>query len=73
MSYATSFIEVRIAKGDHQCTQCGEVIGQGFEYKREAIPPWAYQDYDDEGRLVNYSIGEWIVIKRCYWCMGAAK
>lgn len=60
MAWASAFIEVRTASCEHQCI-CGEVIGRGDQYKREAIPPWA-----------GYTDGTWLVIRKCYYCMGAA-
>lgn len=67
---ATSFVEIReAAHASHRCV-CGQAIGHGDQYKREAIPPWAFRYRDREGNLVDEGEGTWLVIKRCYYCMG---
>ena len=67
---ATAFIEIReAAHCDHVCV-CGTPIGLGDNYKREAVPPWAFKYRDQEGNLVDEGEGLWIVIKICYNCMG---
>lgn len=68
---ATCFIESRTAATDHLCTQCGGEIGRGDTYKREAVPPWAMHGRDEEGHWVDYGDGTWLVIRRCYYCIGA--
>jgi hypothetical protein len=65
-----AFIEIREAShGDHICV-CGTSIGRGDQYKREALPPWSFRYYNNEGDLIDTGDGLWIVIKRCYNCMG---
>lgn len=69
---ATSFVEVReAAHSNHVCVS-GCSIGWGDHYKREAIPPWAFKYKDEEGQTVDEGDGIWIVIKRCWDCIGGA-
>lgn len=68
MAWAWSFATEPTAAAVHACTQCGGPIGRGDNYKREAIPPWGYEDLGEDGAPVRYSIGEWLIIKRCYEC-----
>jgi len=66
----TDFTEIRqAAHGGHICV-CGTGIGRGDQYKREATPPWAFKYRDEEGNMVDVGEGLWIVLKRCYDCMG---
>lgn len=67
---APSFVEDRVAKHEHTCTQCSECIGSGDTYIREAIPPWAFRYRDEFGMLVDVGEDLWIVIKKCYNCIG---
>jgi len=67
---ATSFVEDRIAHRQHACSQCSESIGLGDIYKREAIPPWVFRYRDNEGHWVDVGEGIWIIVKRCYYCIG---
>lgn len=64
------FVEVREAAHSNHVCVCGNNIGHGDQYKREAIPPWAFHARDEEGTLIDYGEGVWIVMKRCYNCMG---
>ena len=74
-AWATSFIDDRCAGSEHQCTKCNAVIGLGDHYRREAIPPWGYEDQAEEGVVIRYSVGHWSVFKLCHdckWMAGAA-
>ena len=65
-----AFVEIReAAHQDHICVS-GHSIGRGDQYKREAIPPWAFRYRDEEGSLVDEGEGFWIIIKRCWECIG---
>lgn len=52
----STYAEVRVARRTHQCS-CGQLIGRGDEYLRDAVPPWALGDFGE---------GRWIVTKLCY-------
>lgn len=71
MSWATSFVTEPTAELEHRCTRCQGPIGAGDHYLREAVPPWAYEDWDPESQeVVRYSVGYWIVVKACHDCRG---
>lgn len=66
---SSAFIEIRIASSSGHICVCGKTIAKGDEYKREAIPPWAFKYRNKEGCLINTGDGFWIVLNRCYNCM----
>jgi hypothetical protein len=67
---AAAFIEIRKASHSGHICVCGNAIGRGDQYKREAVPPWAFRYRDREGNIVDDGDGFWIVLNRCYNCMG---
>lgn len=66
----TAFVEVREAAHPNHICICGNSIGLGDQYKREAVPPWAFRYRDENGQLVDEGEGIWLVLKRCWDCMG---
>lgn len=66
MAWAWSFVTEQASAKSRECT-CGASIGRGDHYRREAIPPWGYEDQGEDGPF-RYSIGEWLIITRCYEC-----
>lgn len=70
MPTSAAFVENRTANTDHFCTQCPGVICPGDHYIREAIPPWAFRYRDQEDQLVDEGDGLWLIIKRCWDCLG---
>ena len=69
---ANSFVEVREANHEDHICVAGCTIGKGDQYKREAIPPWAFKYRDETGQLVDEGEGLWVVIKKCFDCLGGA-
>lgn len=70
---AVAFVEVRSAAHDDHICVCGAIIGLGDYYKREAIPPWAFRYRDEEENLIDEGDGIWVIIKRCWDCMGGVR
>jgi len=68
---ASVFNEIRTAAKSHTC-QCGDEIGKGDHYERNATPPWAFKFRNEIGEMEDYGEGLWIVVVRCHNCRGSA-
>jgi hypothetical protein len=70
VGWAWSFSEDLTAAAEHACTTCGATIGRGDNYRRDAVPPWGYEERGEDGQPERYSIGLWTVRKMCTECAG---